>query len=110
EHDVVERGGRNPAGTKAEVDGVGRVLVVMLLPAEALLLHGRHQLPVADERRRGVVEVAGDAEDVHQDCRWACSTIGRAATSRGRQPCGAEGPMPRGSFRPSTSANGPRIT
>jgi hypothetical protein len=41
----------------------------VLLPAEALLLHGGHETAVAHERRGRVVEVAGDSEDVHQDCR-----------------------------------------
>ena len=66
-----------PARPEAEVDRVLGEPVVVLLAAEALLLHGGHELPVAQEGGRGVVEVAGDPEDVHQDCRCAWSAIGR---------------------------------
>ncbi len=110
EHDVVERGGGDAPRPEAEVDRVLGKPVVVLLAAEALLFHGGHELPVAQQHGRGVVEVAGDPEHVHQDCRCACSAMGRVAGSRGRQPRGAPGPIPSGSLRRRTSANGPRIT
>ena len=47
---------------------------VMLDAGESLLLGGRHELPVAQNRGGGVVEIARQAEDVHQPCRRASSS------------------------------------
>src|SRR4029079_3689642 len=57
--------------TEAEANGaIGKVEVV-LDPREALFFGSRHEHAVAHERGGGVVEVTGDAEDVHQNCRRA---------------------------------------
>src|SRR5204863_5471529 len=58
-------GPTDAAQPEAEIDGTLGKGVVVLLAGEALLFGGRDQPAVTQERRGCVVEVAGDAEDVH---------------------------------------------
>src|SRR6058998_4225 len=56
EDDVVDVGGAEASLAQAEVDGVLGELVVVLLAREALLLGGRDQEPVTQQRCGRVVE------------------------------------------------------
>ena len=87
EDDVVEVVGRDAGRLQAEVDRALRELEVVLLAAEALLFGRGDEHAVAQDRGGGVVEVAGDAQDVHQDCRRARTSGSSAgACGRGRHP------------------------
>src|SRR5215510_7227706 len=65
EDDVVDVAGGEAGLTQAEVDGVLGELVIVFLPREAFFLGGGDQHPVAKQGGGGVVEVAGQPEDVH---------------------------------------------
>ena len=71
EDDHVQVLAADAARLQAEVDRPARKVVVVLLAAEALLFGGRDQGTVLDQRGAGIVEEAGDAEDVHQNCLLA---------------------------------------
>src|SRR5580765_1913573 len=71
--------------TETEANGaIGKVEIV-LDAREALLFGGRNEQAVAHERSGGVVEVTGDAEDVHQNCRRA-DVRSSPLSLRARQP------------------------
>ena len=63
EGDVVEIAGRQSRLGEAVVDRVRREAVVVLLSAEAFLLRSGNDLPVDEQRRRGVVIERRDAKD-----------------------------------------------
>src|SRR5581483_273866 len=102
ERHVVERPARDAARPETEVDRPPRELEIVLAPAEALLLGGGDEPPVPQEGRGGVMEVAGDPEDVHGAQNWRRASAGEVggASSRSRQPPGAGA---NGSARPRTS-------
>src|SRR5262249_19721612 len=111
EHNHVHVLTLDAASTQTEVDGAGREVVVMLLTAEALFLGGRHEDPVLEECRAGVMEEAGNAEDIHQNCLLAPSGMSLSGVARGNQPFGASSRSCSGSdVSRIPSANGPRTT
>ena len=61
----VEVGDPNPRLLQAPPRHLGRKRVVVLAACEPLLLSGRHDATVLEQRRRAVVKERRDAEDVH---------------------------------------------
>jgi hypothetical protein len=62
EHDAIEVARGEPGVRKARARGVDRQPCIVLDPRQPLLLHRRDDGTVDDERRGGVVVLAGDAE------------------------------------------------
>ncbi len=75
EHHVVDLLDRDARLAQAEGDGLLGVARVVLAAGEALLLGRRDDHAVLDQRRRAVVVVEREAEDVHQSCLRASSSV-----------------------------------
>src|SRR5919106_1062190 len=65
ENDVIEIRSIDCTCLEAEIDGVLRKFVVMLLTGKSLFFGGSNELTIAKERCRGVVKIAGDTKDIH---------------------------------------------
>jgi len=65
EDDVVDFIERALALPQAVGERIAREPGIVFLAAEALFLRGGHDFAVANERRRAVVVIGGDAEDAH---------------------------------------------
>ena len=105
EHDVVElrRSDAPGASGRSRMARCGKAEVV-LDAREPLLFGGGDQHPVADQRCRRVVKIAGDAKDVHQNCRRA-DVRSSPLSLRARQPPESSGARPAPNIRP-TAATG----
>jgi hypothetical protein len=96
---------------QAEMNRLLRKLVVVFLPCEALLLGSRDELAVAEKGCRSIVEISGDAQDIHQNCLLDCSIGAPAFFSMLFQPRGVVALMASGSLRQLIAMEtGPRIT
>jgi hypothetical protein len=67
EHYIIEIARRELARSQAELDRIARELVVVFLPREPLFFGRGEHLPIPQQRGRGVVEEAGDPENIHRD-------------------------------------------
>jgi hypothetical protein len=75
-----------PTGPQAEVNRMLRKLVVVFLPSKPLLLGRSDKLTLAEQRGGSIVEVTGNAKDIHQDCLLACSIATLSLASLSLQP------------------------
>jgi len=99
---------RDPASPQAKINCVRRELVVVFLPCKPLLLGSSDELAIAEKRRCGIVEVAGNAKNLYQDCLLACSIATPSLASLSRQPRGVLGFIAKGSLRQRrATATGP---
>jgi hypothetical protein len=101
---------RDPASPQAKINCVLRELVVVFLPCKPLLLGSSDELAIAEKRRCGIVEVAGNAKNMYQDCLLACSIAAPFLSSLSPQPRVGLGLIANGSLRQQVAmASGPRI-
>jgi len=105
--DAVEVQSANPGRLQAEVNRVLREIVIVLPASEALFLGSGDEPALAQQSRSSVVEVAGDSEDVAQNCLRARSRAVPSPSGSGSQPGGAPFLIERGSLVQRTAkANG----
>src|SRR5262249_21476438 len=110
EYDEVQVRAADLAGMQAEVDRAFWEAAVVLLSAEPLFLSGGRQDSILEECGTGIVEEAGDAENIHQNCLLASTVTSSLAAVRSSQPAGAPTRSSRGSEKARiTSAKGPRM-
>src|SRR5262249_25962550 len=70
EHRVVQHCGVDSGFAAAVAYGIPRKPWIVFAPAETLLLSGRDDFAVANQRRGGIVIVSGDAENVGTHRPW----------------------------------------
>src|SRR5436190_1579426 len=73
EGDVVQVLPANARFIETELDRARGKPEIVFHAGEALLLGSRQQRPVPEDRCGRIVEIAGNPENVHQNCRRACS-------------------------------------